>query len=226
MPGWLRCVPAPAVCKGVPLSDHLSICSAPPSSVGSHAGNTKKSRQWDIDTMLFGDDDGPSHATAATRSLEHEAAPAGPDAVTSMPPASPAPLAMSRRKQAQMQESERKHRDKYAEEKEVDVGQLQSLEDAEQEGIANKVADAPKVHMTRHMHALHDLEGKGVQRVRQHLAEKFGPDIDFSLLLSCLLPEDQLEEKEEFWDENLLLTEIVSELETLKESEKVETTDY
>lgn len=46
---------------------------------------------------------------------------------------------ISRRKQAQLQESERKQRDKYAEEKEVDVGQLQSLEDAEQEGIANKV---------------------------------------------------------------------------------------
>lgn len=76
--------------------------------------------------------------------------------------------------------------------------------------------------MTRNMNALHDLEGKGIHRVRQHLADQFGPELDFSVLLSCLLPEDQLQEKEEYWDENLLLTEIVSELETLKESGKAE----
>lgn len=79
--------------------------------------------------------------------------------------------------------------------------------------------------MARNMHALHDLEGEGIQRVRQHLAEQFGPEIDFSVLLNCLLPEDQLQEKEEYWDENLLLTEVVSELETLKESGKVEAGD-
>ena len=88
-----------------------------------------------------------------------------------------------------------------------------------------QVAEAPKVHMARDMHALRDLEGKGVQSVRQHLADKFGPEIDFSVLLSCLLPEDQLEEKEEFWDENLLLTEVVSELETLKDSQKDDGSD-
>lgn len=189
------------------------------SAADNPSGPSRGSRKWDIDAMLFGDDDDASKNVANPPQCESAAT--FSDATASIQ-ASPQQLGLSRRKQAQLEATERRQRDKYAEEKEVDVGQLQSLEDAEQEGITNKVADAPKVHMTRNMNALHDLEGKGIHRVRQHLADQFGPELDFSVLLSCLLPEDQLQEKEEYWDENLLLTEIVSELETLKESGKAE----
>lgn len=82
------------------------------------------------------------------------------------------------------------------------------------------MAQAPKVHVTQNMHSLPDLESAGLQTVKMHLAHKFGPHVDFSTLLSVVLPEEQLVEKNDVWDEDLLLTEVVSELELGKENEK------
>jgi hypothetical protein len=67
------------------------------------------------------------------------------------------------------------------------------------------------------MHTLPELETSGLHAVRMHLEQQYGQDIDFSLLLSVVLPEEQLVEKNEVWDEDLLLTEVVSELESGKE---------
>lgn len=89
--------------------------------------------------MLFGDDDDASKNVANPPQCESAAT--FSDATASIQ-ASPQQLGLSRRKQAQLEATERRQRDKYAEEKEVDVGQLQSLEDAEQEGITNKVGIA------------------------------------------------------------------------------------
>lgn len=81
-----------------------------------------------------------------------------------------------------------------------------------------QVAQAPKVHVSKNMAALPDLESMGLQSVKTHLAHTYGAQIDFSTLLSVLLPEEQMVEKLEEWDEDLLLTEVVSELELGKEN--------
>lgn len=92
----------------------------------------------DIDAVLFGDDeDAPKKV--AVGSMRRGAPGRGSEASAATQESSHPTVGMSRRKQAQLEATERKQRDKYAEEKETDVGQLQSLEDAEQEGISNKV---------------------------------------------------------------------------------------
>jgi hypothetical protein len=58
------------------------------------------------------------------------------------------------------------------------------------------------------------------QSVKPHLADRYGAHIDFTTLLSVLLPEGQLVENNDVWDEDLLLTEVVSELELGKENEQ------
>ena len=82
------------------------------------------------------------------------------------------------------------------------------------------MAQAPKVHINQNMHSLPDLESSGLAAVKMHLAHKFGPHIDFSTLLSVVLPEEQLVEGTDAWDEDLLLTEVVSELELGKKTEQ------
>ena len=69
------------------------------------------------------------------------------------------------------------------------------------------------------MRSLPELESSGLATVKMHLAHKFGPHVDFSALLSVVLPEEQLVEGEDVWDEDLLLTEVVSELELGMEKE-------
>jgi hypothetical protein len=76
------------------------------------------------------------------------------------------------------------------------------------------------VHVTQNTHSLLDLESNGLQSVKSHLADKYGAHIDFTTLLSVLLPEEQLVENNDVWDEDLLLTEVVSELELGKENEQ------
>lgn len=82
------------------------------------------------------------------------------------------------------------------------------------------MAQAPKVHVTQNMHSLPELESTGLQAVKMHLAHKFGAHVDFSTLLSVVLPEEQLVEPDDVWDEDLLLTEVVSALELGKENEQ------
>jgi hypothetical protein len=86
--------------------------------------------------------------------------------------------------------------------------------------VTAQVAQAPKVHVTQNMQSLLDLESNGLQSVKSHLADRYGAHIDFTTLLSVLLPEEQLVENNDVWDEDLLLTEVVSELELGKENEQ------
>lgn len=95
-------------------------------------------RKVDIDALLFSEDEDASKNVMGGP-MRHRAAGRGSEAVGATQEANALTLGLSRRKQAQLEASERKQRDKYAEEKETEVGQLQSLEDAEQESIANKV---------------------------------------------------------------------------------------
>jgi hypothetical protein len=76
-----------------------------------------------------------------------------------------------------------------------------------------QVADAPKVLRTQRMQTLYDLESPGLQHLKHFLTEQVGSEIDLSLLLSCLVPEEQLEEASEHWDDELLLTKVVTDME-------------
>jgi hypothetical protein len=86
------------------------------------------------------------------------------------------------------------------------------------------VADAPKEHQLQHLQSLKELESEEMQRLRQHISKKTrigthglpSPDrdtsLDMNLLMGELLSKHLIIEHDEFWDENLLLTAVASDL--------------
>lgn len=64
----------------------------------------------------------------------------GDDDLLSNSAQDPSKAGLSRRKQHVMAAEEQKQRDKYAEEKEIDIGQLQSLDEPAQQDISKKVS--------------------------------------------------------------------------------------
>lgn len=87
-----------------------------------------------------------------------------------------------------------------------------------------QVAEAPKEHQLQHLQGLKELESENMQRLRRHINSKtregahVQPRLDgdaslgLNLLMGALLPEHMIIEHDEFWDENLLLTAVASDL--------------
>lgn len=81
-----------------------------------------------------------------------------------------------------------------------------------------QVADAPKVHKTQHIQSLRELELVGLSRLKGMMGGHPGEtSVDLSLLTRCLIAEDLAFEEDLYWDEELLLTEMASELQSDRE---------
>lgn len=78
----------------------------------------------DLDGEIFGDDDLSTNAQQQAQNM-----------------------GMSRRKQHLMAAQEQKTRDKYAEEKEIDVGELQTLDEPAQDDISKQVRLHEPLHL-------------------------------------------------------------------------------
>lgn len=128
---------------------------------------------------------------------------------------------VSRRKQAQLQAAAgvaQQQSAKYAVEKELVLDELQEITDMGREDITLQVADAPKVHRSKQVQSLEELEDEGLGRLKRHMQGSTQQGIDLTPLTACLLPEHLVVEPDEFWDKDLLLTQVASELQKEQEA--------
>jgi Intraflagellar transport protein 43 len=92
-----------------------------------------------------------------------------------------------------------------------------------------QVAEVPVIHQSEHVRSVRELESRSMQKLKDFLLSKDeehgGEPLDLSILLAHLLPEDRVMEPEEVWDEDLLLTEVASELQQRSDDQEAALAD-
>jgi hypothetical protein len=87
-----------------------------------------------------------------------------------------------------------------------------------------QIAEAPKVRQVQQVQGLEELESEKLHRLKEYVKNKAlggsyddTSQIDLSLLIANLLPESAIQEPDEEWDPELLLTAVASDLQSHSE---------
>jgi hypothetical protein len=91
-----------------------------------------------------------------------------------------------------------------------------------------QIAEAPKLRQVQQVQGLEELESEKLHRLKEYVKNKAlsgsyddTSQIDLSLLMSNLLPEKLIQEPDELWDAELLLTAVASDLQSQSENRAV-----